>query len=492
MALERRLVVLDLALAGPRGRRASGARALAARSAPDDLGHRPCPRPPRSLVPSSIRPAPAAIRQRSERSNSAGRDLRERCAKPRAGRRAAARPGTALLGLRHGRRLPGVRRVHGYCESGDRRGSDRRADRSRSGCDRASRGRPQPGPETRRRARRGARCSSSPAPGSGKTRVLTRRIAYLLATGQARPSEILAITFTNKAAEEMRNRVSELVGGVSRLMWVMTFHSACARILRANAERLGYKKAVHDLRRVRFAAHGQALHGGARRRQQALPAARDPERDLRREEPARGLDRLRRPRGRATSRTPSPRSTTLYERRMLEASAMDFDDLLVRTVNLLELFADVRERYQRTFRWVLVDEYQDTNRAQYRLLQLLSEEHGNLTVVGDEDQSVYSFRAADVRNILDFDKDFPSAEVVKLEQNYRSTQKILDAANAVVANNRDRREKQPVHRRGRGRARPRLRARRRACRGPLRRRRDRAAGRRRGLSRARRSRSSTG
>jgi DNA helicase-2/ATP-dependent DNA helicase PcrA len=132
---------------------------------------------------------------------------------------------------------------------------------------------------------------------------------------------------------------------------------------------------------------------------------------------------------------------TLYERRMLEASAMDFDDLLVRTVNLLELFEDAREKYRRNFRWVLVDEYQDTNRAQYRLLQLLCEDHRNLTVVGDEDQSIYSFRSADIRNILDFERDFPDASVVKLEQNYRSTQTILDGANSIVSNNSERRPK---------------------------------------------------
>ena len=143
----------------------------------------------------------------------------------------------------------------------------------------------------------------------------------------------------------------------------------------------------------------------------------------------------------------------LYEKRMLEANAMDFDDLLVRTVNVLELFEDVRERWRRTFRHVLVDEYQDTNHAQYRMLQLLAKEHGNLMVVGDEDQSVYSFRPADIRNILDFEGDFPEAEMIKLEQNYRSTQTILSAANAVVSHNRERRRRAlDRHRRRRPRA----------------------------------------
>jgi DNA helicase-2/ATP-dependent DNA helicase PcrA len=276
--------------------------------------------------------------------------------------------------------------------------------------------------------------------GSGKTRVLTRRIAFLLATGQARPSEILAITFTNKAAEEMRNRVAELVGGISRVMWVMTFHSSCARILRANAERLGYKKSftIYDeadslrmIKRCMEELDVDSKRFPPRALKNAISGAKNRLED--------STDYAQKEGG-YFEHTVSE-VYNLYERRMLEASAMDFDDLLVRTVNLFELFADVRERYQRTFRWILVDEYQDTNKAQYRMLQLLTGKEGNLTVVGDEDQSVYSFRSADVRNILDFDKDFPSAEVVTLEQNYRSTQTILDAANAVVANNRDRREK---------------------------------------------------
>jgi DNA helicase-2/ATP-dependent DNA helicase PcrA len=223
--------------------------------------------------------------------------------------------------------------------------------------------------------------------GSGKTRVLTRRIAFLVATGQAHPSEILAITFTNKAAQEMRNRVEELVGGVSRLMWVMTFHSACARLLRANAERLGYKRSftIYDqadsLRMVkrcieendvdpkRFTPRSvqSAISGAKNRLEDSTDYA---------ENQATYFEQV------------VSEVYSLYERRMVEASAMDFDDLLVRTVNLFELFADVRERYQRTFRWLLVDEYQDTNRAQYRLLQLLAGEQKNLTVVGDDAQCV--------------------------------------------------------------------------------------------------------
>ncbi|MDX6585692.1 MAG: ATP-dependent helicase UvrD/PcrA [Solirubrobacterales bacterium] len=276
--------------------------------------------------------------------------------------------------------------------------------------------------------------------GSGKTRVLTRRIAYLVATGQAHPSEILAITFTNKAAQEMRNRVEELVGGVSRLMWVMTFHSACARLLRANAERLGYKRSftIYDqadsLRMVKRCLEENDIDPKRftpRSIQAAISSAKN---------------RLEDSTDYAESQATYFEEVvaevySLYERRMVEASAMDFDDLLVRTVNLFELFADVRERYQRTFRWLLVDEYQDTNRAQYRLLQLLAGEQQNLTVVGDDAQSIYSFRSADVRNILEFEHDFEGAEVVKLEQNYRSTGTILDAANAVIANNTEQKQK---------------------------------------------------
>ncbi len=270
--------------------------------------------------------------------------------------------------------------------------------------------------------------------GSGKTRVLTYRIAYLLATGQAQPGEILAITFTNKAAGEMRERVEGLVGGVSRLMWVMTFHSACARILRADAQRLGYKRAftIYDeadsLRMVKR-CEGEL----------DVDPKRFPPRAVRSQISAAKSQLIDAEEYAGAQGSYFERTTAdvykLYERRMLEANAMDFDDLLVRTVNLLELFGDVRDRYSRAFRWVLVDEYQDTNRVQYRLLQLLCGEHRNLFVVGDDFQSIYGFRHADIRNILEFERDFPDTTVVKLEQNYRSTQTILDAANGVIANN---------------------------------------------------------
>ncbi len=276
--------------------------------------------------------------------------------------------------------------------------------------------------------------------GSGKTRVLTHRIAYLLATGQARPGEILAITFTNKAATEMRERVESLVGRATRAMWVTTFHSACARMLRADAERLGYSRGftIYDesdslrmLKRCMESLHVDPKRYPPRAIRSQISGAKNQLVDA---------DAYAQAQGSVFEETTAG-VYRLYEKRMLEANAMDFDDLLVRTVNALELFEEVRERWRRTFRHVLVDEYQDTNHAQYRLLQLLTSEHGNLMVVGDEDQSIYGFRHADIRNILDFERDFPEADVIKLEQNYRSTQTILSAANAVVENNRERRPK---------------------------------------------------
>jgi DNA helicase II / ATP-dependent DNA helicase PcrA len=270
--------------------------------------------------------------------------------------------------------------------------------------------------------------------GSGKTRVLTHRIAYLLATGAARPGEILAITFTNKAAAEMRERVGQLVGRSVRAMWVTTFHSACARMLRVDGERLGYSKG--------FTIYDEADSLRMLKRcltEMGVDPKRFPPRAVRAK-----ISGAKNQLVDASAYTEGAHGEfeetvaeafPLYEKRMLEANAMDFDDLLIRTVNALELFEEVRERWRRTFRHVLVDEYQDTNHAQYRLLQLLASEHGNLMVVGDDSQSIYGFRHADVSNILDFDKDFEGAEVVKLEQNYRSTQMILSAANAVIERN---------------------------------------------------------
>ena len=276
--------------------------------------------------------------------------------------------------------------------------------------------------------------------GSGKTRVLTHRIAYLLATGAARPGEVLAITFTNRAAKEMRERVEDLVGGSARAMWLTTFHSACARMLRVDAEHLGYGR-------------GFTIYDAADSRRMVKRCSSELKVDPKRYPPRSIATRISGAKNQLTDAETfaqvqsSPFDEVvapiyeLYEKRMLEANAMDFDDLLVRTVQVMELVDDVRERWSRTFRHVLVDEYQDTNHAQYKLLQLLAGEHGDLMVVGDEDQSIYGFRHADIRNILDFERDFSEAEVVKLEQNYRSTQTILSAANAVVEHNRERRPK---------------------------------------------------
>jgi DNA helicase-2/ATP-dependent DNA helicase PcrA len=282
--------------------------------------------------------------------------------------------------------------------------------------------------------------------GSGKTRVLTHRIAYLVRTDRVRPAEILAITFTNKAALEMRERVELLVGGRVRAMWVMTFHSACARMLRADAHRLGYNR--------QFTIYDQADSRRLVKRcldeldidpKRFPPAAvqsqiSDAKNKLRSAEDYRQLV------GSFFEQTVAD-VYEVYERESHRSNAMDFDDLLVRAVNVLELFPEVRERYQQAFRHVLVDEYQDTNHAQYRWLQLLvgqgtgddpDQGHRNLAVVGDDDQAIYGFRGADVRNILDFTDDFVDAKVIRLEQNYRSTQTILDVANAVISHNRGR------------------------------------------------------
>jgi DNA helicase II / ATP-dependent DNA helicase PcrA len=271
--------------------------------------------------------------------------------------------------------------------------------------------------------------------GTGKTRVLTHRIAYLERTGQARASEILAITFTNKAAQEMRERVELLVGQRTRAMWVMTFHAACARMLRAEATRLGYTRQFTiydqaDARRLvkrcldELGVDTKRFTPGAVHHQ--ISDAKNKLRD------AEAYGQLV---GSYFERTVAD-AYALYEREIHRMNAMDFDDLLVRAVDVLELFQEVRDRYSTAFRHVLVDEYQDTNAAQYRWLQLLASEHRNLAVVGDDAQSIYGFRGADIGNILSFEDTFPDAHVIKLEQNYRSTQTILSAANAVIAHNR--------------------------------------------------------
>ena len=276
--------------------------------------------------------------------------------------------------------------------------------------------------------------------GSGKTRVLTHRIAYFVETDRSTPGEILAITFTNKAAGEMKERVKALVGRRARAMWVMTFHSACARMLRAEGNRLGYTRGftIYDeadsLRLVKRCIEELDIDPKRYTPRAIKRQISDAKNSL--------LDAAGyRQQISSFFEQTAADVYELYEQRIHSMNAMDFDDLLVRCVDLLRLFPEVTERYRNTFRHVLVDEYQDTNRAQYRWLQLLAEEHRNLCVVGDDDQSIYRFRGADIRNILDFEDDFPDARVIKLEQNYRSTQTILSAANAVVSHNRARKSK---------------------------------------------------
>src|SRR3954451_5185999 len=277
--------------------------------------------------------------------------------------------------------------------------------------------------------------------GSGKTRVLTHRVAHLVLSGRIQHSEVLAITFTNKAAQEMRERVELLLGRRARGMWVMTFHAACARMLRAEAARLGYTRqfTIYDQSDSRRMVKRclEELDADPKRFSPAAVQAQISDAKNR----LRDADAYRQLVGSYFEQTVAD-AYELYESEMLRMNAMDFDDLLVRAVNVLELFPEVRERFQTAFRHVLVDEYQDTNHAQYRWLQLLAGEHRNLAVVGDDAQAIYGFRGADIRNILEFQDDYPDAKVVRLEQNYRSTQTILDTANAVIANNRGRMGKQ--------------------------------------------------
>ncbi len=279
--------------------------------------------------------------------------------------------------------------------------------------------------------------------GSGKTRVLTRRIAHLLATGDATTRQILAITFTNKAADEMRRRVVDLVGPRAERMWVSTFHSACLRILRSHAHRLGYQPTftVYDDTDSRRMIELVMAELG-------LDTKRLPPRSVAAvigQAKAELIDFESFRAGAQSEGDPFRRRIgdvyAEYQRRLLAANAMDFDDLLMLAVNVLQSCDDVLDAYQERFKHILVDEYQDTNRAQNELVLLLGRKHGNVTVVGDSDQSVYKWRGADISNILDFESTFPNASVVLLEQNFRSTQVILDAANAVIANNLGRRPK---------------------------------------------------
>jgi DNA helicase II / ATP-dependent DNA helicase PcrA len=289
--------------------------------------------------------------------------------------------------------------------------------------------------------------------GSGKTRVLTRRIAHLLRAVGVKPPEILAITFTNKAAAEMRERVEDLVGPPARASWVMTFHAACGRILRREAPRLGYRSNF-------------TIYDSADQLRLTKQCLEDLERDPKRFTP-RGIhsqisnakNQLIGP-DEYASRVASFYDQTvadvykLYQTKLFNANAVDFDDMLYLTDDVLERFPEAQEKWQKAFRYLLVDEYQDTNHAQYKFLQLLAANHSNVFAVGDPDQSVYGFRGADIRNVLEFEQDFPGAKTIALEQNYRSTNSILEAANGVISHNRERKPKnlwselgdgEPVH-----------------------------------------------
>src|SRR5919198_1856525 len=276
--------------------------------------------------------------------------------------------------------------------------------------------------------------------GSGKTRVLTYRVAHLIHAIGVKPNEILAITFTNKAAGEMRERLERMLGATARAIWILTFHAACGRILRREAERLGYRSnfTIYDdqdqVRLVkvcleelgkdpkRFSPRG--IHSQISREKNNLVS------------PEQYLSRVASFWDQTVAET-----YELYQRRLHASNAVDFDDLIMLTVEVLERFPEALTRWRKAFRYVLVDEYQDTNHAQYRLLQLLAGEHGNVFAVGDPDQSIYAFRGADIRNILEFERDFGGARLIALEQNYRSTNSILRSANAVIANNRERKPK---------------------------------------------------
>jgi DNA helicase II / ATP-dependent DNA helicase PcrA len=276
--------------------------------------------------------------------------------------------------------------------------------------------------------------------GSGKTRVLTHRVAHLVKDKRVPPTAILAITFTNKAAKEMQERLRHLVGPVVKAMWVSTFHSACVRILRRSGSALGYTStfSIYDegdaerlMTQVCRQLDFDPKRLAPRAMRNAVSAAKDELLD-----PEDLADRAR-----GFFEKKAAEAYKLYQRRLVESNALDFDDLIMQTVRLFREHPDVLASYQARFRYVLVDEFQDTNPAQYELLKLLCAEHRNLSVVGDGDQSIYAFRGATVRNILDFEADYPEASVILLEQNYRSTQTILSAANAVIANNLERKPK---------------------------------------------------
>ena len=277
--------------------------------------------------------------------------------------------------------------------------------------------------------------------GSGKTKVLTHRMAYLIQQENVSPKEILAVTFTNKAAAEMRERVATLVGPESQGVWLSTFHSLGVRILRRDINKLDRENNF-----VIFSTADQTAVIKDILKELNIDSKKYP--------PALFLGNISKAKNELLTlegfqaqaqdflQAVTARVYEFYQKKLRENNALDFDDLIMKTVQLLQTRPDVLERYQENFRYLMVDEYQDTNQAQYQLVKLLAARYRNLCVVGDEDQSIYGWRGADIRNILDFERDYPEAKVIKLEENYRSTQVILDAANGVIRNNQERKEKQ--------------------------------------------------
>ncbi len=286
--------------------------------------------------------------------------------------------------------------------------------------------------------------------GSGKTRVLTHRVAHLVHELKVRPSSILAITFTNKAAKEMKERIFELIGSQAQDIWISTFHSTCARILRGDIHRIGFtrnfviydtddqitliKDCIRELDLNEKNYNAKSIRSRIGRLKDQLIGPEDYKKQVR---------------GRFFEET-IVELYKLYQDKLKKNNALDFEDLINRTLELFSLRPEVLEYYSNKFYYILVDEYQDTNYAQYTLVKLLSKAHQNLCVVGDDDQSIYGWRGADIRNILDFEKDFPKAKIIKLEENYRSSQVILDAANEVIKNNRGRKDKRLWTRKGQG------------------------------------------
>jgi DNA helicase II / ATP-dependent DNA helicase PcrA len=275
--------------------------------------------------------------------------------------------------------------------------------------------------------------------GSGKTRVITYRIAYLIGDGHAKPDEVLAVTFTNKAAQEMRERVEALIGDEAGGVWLSTFHALCARLLRREAPKIGLSRdfVIYDssdqIAVVKQAQRELGMDDKLVPPRMALSRISQAKNRMEGPDALRGKWNLR-----------DEQIAKIYEKYLTalkDCNALDFDDLLLKTVELFESSEPTRNFYAKKFRFVMVDEYQDTNRPQYLLIKRLSEQYRNLAVVGDPDQSIYKWRGADLKNILDFEHDFPEAKVVKLEQNYRSTQVILDAASAVISQNRNRKDK---------------------------------------------------